>query len=67
VQLYSGTGLFSASLVLFSPVPDSQDAGLSGIPALQCCGTATFVSVLKQTKFNLNFSLGLNFLPICYD
>jgi hypothetical protein len=32
--LYSGTGLLSASLIFFSPVPDRMDAGLSGIPAL---------------------------------
>jgi hypothetical protein len=33
-QLYSGTGLFPASLDFFSPVPDCPDAGQSGIPAV---------------------------------
>jgi hypothetical protein len=31
-SFYSGTGPFTSSLISFSPVPDWQDAGKSGIP-----------------------------------
>jgi hypothetical protein len=35
VAFYSGTEPDASSLVFFSPVPDLQDAGQSGIPAVK--------------------------------